>query len=85
MPWLAYHNPEINWRTGEVKMTRCPEECGKQWRPVQGKLGWEKQEEEEAKKEVGKKKRGKREEKEETEKRKNSGSKESSGGMGDMG
>jgi len=39
MPWLAYHNPEIDWRTGEVKMTRCPEECGKQWRPVQGKSG----------------------------------------------
>ena len=39
MPWLACHNPEIDWRTGEVKMTRCPEECGKQWRPVQGKLG----------------------------------------------
>ena len=30
MLWLAYHNPEINWRTGEMKMTRCPEECGKQ-------------------------------------------------------
>jgi len=30
MPWLVCHNPEINWRTGEVKMTRCPEECGKQ-------------------------------------------------------
>ena len=30
MPWLACHNPEINWRIGEVKMTRCPEECGKQ-------------------------------------------------------
>ena len=60
MPWLAYHNPEINWRTEEVKMTRCPEECEKQWRPVQGKLGWEKQKEEEAKKEVGKKKRKKR-------------------------
>ena len=29
MPWLACHNPEINWRTGEVKMTRCLEECGK--------------------------------------------------------
>ena len=28
--WLAHHNPEIDWRTGEVKMTRCPEECGKQ-------------------------------------------------------
>jgi len=37
MPWLACHNPEIDWRIGEVKMTRCPEECGKQWRPVQGK------------------------------------------------
>ena len=21
MPWLAHHNPEIDWRTGEVKMT----------------------------------------------------------------
>jgi len=30
MPWLARHNPEIDWRTGEVKMTRCLEECGKQ-------------------------------------------------------
>ena len=30
MPWLVYHNPEIDWRIGEVKMTRCPEECGKQ-------------------------------------------------------
>jgi hypothetical protein len=26
-PWLHKHNPEINWRTGEVKMTRCPREC----------------------------------------------------------
>ena len=30
MPWLERHNPEIDWKTGEVKMTRCPEECGKQ-------------------------------------------------------
>ena len=30
MPWLAHHNSKINWRTGKVKMTRCPEECGKQ-------------------------------------------------------
>jgi len=55
MPWLACHNPEIDWRTGEVKMTRCPEEDEKQWRPVQGKLGWEKQKEEEAKEEAGRK------------------------------
>jgi len=27
--WLARHNPEIDWKTGEVQMTRCPEECGK--------------------------------------------------------
>ena len=37
--WLAHHNPEIDWRTVEVKMTRCLKECGKQWRPVQGKSG----------------------------------------------
>ena len=36
MPWLVHHNPEIDWKTGEVKMMRCPEECGKQWRPKQG-------------------------------------------------
>ena len=30
MPWLAHHNPGIDWRTGEVKMMRCPEECEKQ-------------------------------------------------------
>ena len=60
MPWLECHNPEIDWKMGEVKMTRCPEECGRQWRPVQGKSGWEKQKEEEEKEEAGKR----REEKE---------------------
>ena len=29
MPWLVAHNPEINWETGEVKMTRCPPLCGR--------------------------------------------------------
>jgi len=28
MPWLAVHNPEINWETGEVKMMRCLPLCG---------------------------------------------------------
>ena len=27
MPWLQAHNPEINWETGEVKMTRYPLLC----------------------------------------------------------
>jgi hypothetical protein len=25
--WLSAHNPEINWKTGEVKMTRCFNRC----------------------------------------------------------
>src|SRR5271156_462067 len=25
--WLRKHNPEINWTTGEVKMSRCPPRC----------------------------------------------------------
>ena len=29
MPWLAAHNPEINWEKEEVEMTRCPPICGK--------------------------------------------------------
>ena len=77
MPQLARHNPEIDWKTGEVKMTRCPEECGKQWRPVQKKSGWEKQKEEEEKEEAGKKR--------EKKKRKDDGDKESSGKVGDLG
>jgi len=63
MPWLAHHNPEIDWRTGEVKMMRCPEECGKQWRPKQGKPGWQKQKEEEAKEEADRKERKKQKDK----------------------
>ena len=40
MLWLAHHNPEIDWRMGEVKMMRYPEECEKQWRPKQRKVEW---------------------------------------------
>jgi len=28
IPWLVAYNPEINWETEEVKMTRCPPLCG---------------------------------------------------------
>ena len=50
MPWLRCHNPEIDWKTGKVKMMRYPDECGKKWRTRrQMKPGWKKQEEREEK------------------------------------
>jgi len=55
MLWLAHHNSEIDWKIKEVKIMRCSEEYGKQWRPKQGKSGWQKQKEEERKEEAGKK------------------------------
>src|ERR1700683_623308 len=30
--WLKKHNPDIDWTTGEVNMTRCPKTCGYQHR-----------------------------------------------------
>ena len=29
MPWLAAHNPEIDWEKGEVKMIQCLLICGR--------------------------------------------------------
>ena len=88
MLWLAHYNLEINWRTKKVKMTRCLEKCGKQWRSKQGKSGWKKQKKEEKKEERGKetkRERTKKEEKEKTKKRKNNGSKEDSRRVRDLG
>ena len=52
MPWLACHNLEIDWRIGEVQITRCLEKCGKKWRiGRQTKPGQQKQEEREKQKE----------------------------------
>ena len=43
MPWLVHYNAEIDWRIGEVQMTRCPEEYGKKWKiGRQTKSGWQK-------------------------------------------
>jgi len=41
MPWLQAHNPEINWETGEVKMTRYPPLCGRNL-VVKKDIGWRK-------------------------------------------
>jgi len=68
IPWLACHNPEVDWKTEEVKMTRCPEEFGKQWRSKQEKLEWQKQKEKEEKEEVGRKQEEKEKEKQKKEK-----------------
>jgi hypothetical protein len=27
LTWLRKHNPEVDWASGEVKMSRCPEHC----------------------------------------------------------
>ena len=43
MPWLGYHNPEIDWKIGEIKIIRCLDECGKKWRiGKQTKSEWKK-------------------------------------------
>ena len=80
MLWLACHNPEIDWKTDEVKMMRCLEECEKQWRPEQ----MEKTEGGRSKRRSRKKIGGKGK-KEEAEERKDSGSKENSRGVGNLG
>jgi len=30
IPWLTHHNSKIDWKIGEMKITRCLEEYGKQ-------------------------------------------------------
>ena len=30
MLWLAHHNLQIDWKTGEVKIAKCLEECSRQ-------------------------------------------------------
>jgi len=37
MPWLAAHNPEIDWEKGEVKMIQCPPICRKRKQEEKGK------------------------------------------------
>jgi len=37
MPWLAAHNPEIDWEKGEVKITCCPSICGRRKQGVEEK------------------------------------------------
>ena len=50
MSWLTHHNSEINWKTGKVKIMRCPDKCEKQWKTKQTKPGQQKEEKKEQKK-----------------------------------
>ena len=45
-------------------MTKCPKECGRQWRLKQRKSGWQKQREEEKKEEKSRKQEKRKERKE---------------------
>ena len=50
---LAHHNPKIDWKTEEVQIMRCPDECGKKWKTgKQTKPEQKKQEEKKKKKEM---------------------------------
>ena len=51
MLWWASHNPEIDQRIEEMKMTRCLEKCGKQQILKQKKSKWQKKKEKEKEKE----------------------------------
>ena len=44
---LAFHNSEIDQKSGEVKITRYSKKCRKQQKPKQEKLGQQKQKQEE--------------------------------------
>jgi len=37
MPWLAMHNPEIDWKKKEIKITRCLPICGKKKQKIEKK------------------------------------------------
>ena len=63
MSQLACYNPEIDQRTSEVKMMRCPEECEKQYMPKQEKLGQKKEKQKEKKEEKEKKQEMKKQKK----------------------
>jgi len=33
--WLVKHNPEVNWRNGTIKFTRCPDNCTMIYKDIQ--------------------------------------------------
>jgi len=35
--WLVKHNPEVNWKNGTIKFTRCPDNCTMKHKDIQFK------------------------------------------------
>ena len=35
--WLVKHNPEVNWKNGTIKFTRCPGSCTMKYKDIQFK------------------------------------------------
>jgi len=33
--WLVKHNPEVNWKNGTIKLTRCPGNCTMTYKDIQ--------------------------------------------------
>jgi len=38
--WLQKHNPMIDWKTGDIKFTRCPRECNVTTKKCKQKKAW---------------------------------------------
>ena len=41
--WLVKHNPEVNWKNGTIKFTRCPGNCTMTHKDIQFNSRWTKE------------------------------------------
>jgi len=35
--WLVKHNPEVNWKNGTIRLTRCPGQCTMKYKNIRFK------------------------------------------------
>ena len=41
--WLVKHNPEVNWKNGTIKFTRCPGNCTMTYKDIRFNTKWTKE------------------------------------------
>ena len=41
--WLVKHNPEVNWKNGTIKFTRCPGNCTMMYKDIRFNSRWTKE------------------------------------------